>query len=135
MRKIVTPIPKFFPVCRIWVFLNIRLVSTLYPKFFPVNMIFLKEQSLGYNKICMGFNPRGCTGSTVSSPTVGAGKVKLDIISLFMPHVLPSDKEKLQLYKIIESKATVPVAYRARQCDTITVPQSTAFSWRLSVKT
>jgi len=27
------------------------------------------------------------------------------------------------------------VAFRARQCDTITVPESTTFSWRLSVKT
>jgi len=42
-----------------------------------------------------------------------AGKVTLSKISLFMPHVLPSDKEKLQLYKTIESKVTVPVAYRA----------------------
>jgi len=64
-----------------------------------------------------------------------AGKVNLHKISLFMPHVLPSDKEKLQLYKTIESKVTVPVAYCARQCDTITVAQSTTFSWRLSVKT
>src|ERR1700733_2780053 len=64
-----------------------------------------------------------------------AGKVALDKISWFMPHVIPSDMEKLQLYKTIESKASFPVAYRARQCDTITVPQSTSFSWRLSVKT
>jgi len=42
---------------------------------------------------------------------------------------------KLQLFKTIESKATVPATYRARQCDTIVVPQSTTFSWRLSVKT
>ena len=52
-----------------------------------------------------------------------------------MPHVIPSDMEKMQLYKTIESKASLAVAYRARQCDTITVPQSTTFSWRLSVKT
>ena len=38
----------------------------------------------------------------------------------------------MNLYKTIESKA---VAFRARQCDTITVPQSTTFSWRLGVKT
>ena len=43
--------------------------------------------------------------------------------------------KRWQLYKTIESKASIPVAYRARQCDTITVPQSTTFSWRLSVKT
>lgn len=63
------------------------------------------------------------------------GKVNIDKISWFMPHVIPSDMERMQLYKTIESKATLPVAYRARHCDTITVPQSTTFSWRLSVKT
>ena len=64
-----------------------------------------------------------------------AGKVDISKISWFMPHVDPSLLEKLQLAKTIESKASIPVAYRARQCDTITVPQSTTFSWRLSVKT
>ena len=64
-----------------------------------------------------------------------AGKVDVSKISWFMPHVTPSDMERMQLYKTIESKASLPVAYRARQCDTITVPQSTTFSWRLSVKT
>src|SRR6218665_4108787 len=43
--------------------------------------------------------------------------------------------EKMQLYKTIESKSSLSVAYRTRQCDIITVPQSTTFSWRLSVKT
>ena len=56
-----------------------------------------------------------------------AGKVTLDKVSWFMPHVLPADAEKLQLYKTIESKASLPVAYRMRQCDSITVPQSTSF--------
>src|SRR6218665_2013266 len=52
-----------------------------------------------------------------------------------MPHVIPSDMEKMQLYKTIESKFPFSVPYRPRQCDTITVPKSTTFSWRLSVKT
>lgn len=65
----------------------------------------------------------------------GSGKVNIDKISWFMPHIIPADMERMQLYKTIESKATLPVAFRARQCDTITVPQSTTFSWRLSVKT
>ena len=64
----------------------------------------------------------------------GAGKVILDKVSWFMPHVLPADAEKFQLYKTIESKSSLPVAYRMRQCDSITVPQSTSFTWRLSVK-
>lgn len=66
---------------------------------------------------------------------VAAAKVNLDKISWFMPHIIPSDLERMQLYKTIESKSTLPVAFRARQCDTITVPQSNAFSWRLSVRT
>lgn len=64
-----------------------------------------------------------------------AGKVDISKISWFMPHIIPADMEKLNLYKTIEAKATLPIAFRARQCDTITVPQSTTFSWRLSVKT
>lgn len=57
-----------------------------------------------------------------------AGKVSLDKISWFVPHVLPADAEKFPLYKNIESKVSLPVAYRTRQCDTITVPEATVFS-------
>ena len=62
------------------------------------------------------------------------GKITLDKVSWFMPHVLPADAETFQLYKTIESKATLPVAYRMRQCDSISVPQTTNFTWRLTVK-
>ena len=65
----------------------------------------------------------------------GAGKVSLDKISWFMPHVIPADAEKFSIYKTIESKVKVPVAYRTRQCDMLSVPESTSFTWRLSVKT
>src|ERR1043165_2607277 len=73
-------------------------------------------------------------GNVAAAAAVDAGKVDLSKISWFMPHVTPSDMERMQLQKTIESKASLPVAYRARQCDTITVPQSTTFTWRLSVK-
>ncbi|XP_065665690.1 uncharacterized protein LOC136087112 [Hydra vulgaris] len=65
---------------------------------------------------------------------VASGKVNLNKISLFMPHVLPSDVEKFKLYKQIQSKVTLPVSFRQRQCDSISVPQANTFSWRLSVK-
>ena len=65
----------------------------------------------------------------------GAGKVSLDKISWFMPHVIPSDSENFSIYKTIESKVKLPVAYRTRQCDMLSVPESTSFIWRLSVKT
>ncbi|XP_065674049.1 uncharacterized protein LOC136090994 [Hydra vulgaris] len=63
------------------------------------------------------------------------GKVYLNKISLFIPHVIPSDVERIILYRSIELKVTLPVSFRARQCDTKTILQSTTFSWRLSVKT
>ena len=52
-----------------------------------------------------------------------------------MPHVSPADAEKFSIYKTIESKVMVLVAYRTRQCAMSSVPKSTSFTWRLSVKT
>ena len=67
--------------------------------------------------------------------TVVNGKVILSKISWFMPHVMPADKDKMELYKIIERKEKLPVGYRMIQCDSASIPQnSTSFSWRLSVK-
>ena len=50
-------------------------------------------------------------------------------------HVIPADAEKFSIYTNIESKVRVPVAYRTRQCDMLSVPESTSFTWLLSVKT
>lgn len=55
------------------------------------------------------------------------GEVDIRKILWFLPHVIPSDMDKMSMYKTVESKAVVPIAYRARQCDTITIPQSTTF--------
>ena len=63
-----------------------------------------------------------------------AGKITLSKISWFMPHVTPADKDKMELYKIIERKEKLPVGYRMIQCDTASIPRTTSFSWRLSVK-
>ena len=65
----------------------------------------------------------------------GAGKVSLGKISWFMPDVIQADAETFSIYKTIESKVKVPVANRTRQCDMLSVPESTSFTWRLSVKT
>ena len=65
---------------------------------------------------------------------ITAGKVILSIVSWFMPHVTPADKDKMELYKIIERKEKIPVGYRMIQCDSASIPQATSFSWRLSVK-
>ena len=52
-----------------------------------------------------------------------------------MPHVIPADAEKYSTYNTIESNVKVPVAYRTRQCDMLSVSESISFTWRLSVKT
>ena len=41
----------------------------------------------------------------------GAEKVSLDKISWFMIYVIAADAEKCSIYKTIESKVKVPVAY------------------------
>ena len=65
---------------------------------------------------------------------VDAGKIVLNKIAWFMPHVMPADKDKMELYKITERKEKVSVGYRMIQCTSISVPQNNSFSWRLSVK-
>ena len=51
-----------------------------------------------------------------------------------MPDVIPAHKDKIELYKIIERKETLSVGYRMIQSDNASIPQSTSFSWMLSVK-
>jgi hypothetical protein len=63
------------------------------------------------------------------------GRIVLGKISWMMPHIIPSIDARLALEKVIVEKTTIPLAFRAMQCDTISVPKSTNFSWRLTVKT
>ena len=53
---------------------------------------------------------------------VDEGKIVIDRIRWFMPHVIPSDAYRLQLDKIIEKKEKIPVGYRMLQCDSTQVP-------------
>ena len=62
------------------------------------------------------------------------GKVVLTKLSWYMPHVSPNLQEKLALYKTIEPKSSLPVGHQMIQCDSIPVPQTRNFTWRLSVK-
>ena len=73
--------------------------------------------------------------NAAAAGALAVGKVVLTKISWFMPHVTPADKDKMELYKIIERKEKIPVGYRMIQCDSALISQnSTNFSWRLSVK-
>jgi hypothetical protein len=80
----------------------------------------------------------------IAAPPVGSapavmpddGKVTLTKLTWLMPHIVPNDLEKIQLYKQIERKAQLPIAFRQRQMDKITIPQgTTSFSWRLLTTT
>ena len=64
------------------------------------------------------------------------GRVNLDKITWFMPHVTPADEDKMKLYKVIERKEKIPVGYRMIQCDSASIPPGniSSFSWRLAVK-
>ena len=59
------------------------------------------------------------------------GKITVDKISWYMPHVIPTDKDKMELYKIIERKETLPIGYRMITCSNASVPQTTSFTWDL----
>ncbi|XP_065662925.1 uncharacterized protein LOC136085538 [Hydra vulgaris] len=80
-----------------------------------------------YNKVIYGFKHtqtlvrKSDTGAIFRNALAAVGKVNLDKISLFMSHAIPSDLERVNLYKNIESKVTLPVTFRARQCNTTTV--------------
>ena len=102
-----------------------------------------------YDKIVYGLKhtltlTRNDDNNAIFKSSVQAGNPAVDIvvdgvvtitkISWFMPHVTPADQYKMELYKIIERKEKIPVGYRMLQCDSASVPESTSFSWRLSVK-
>ena len=94
-----------------------------------------------YRKILYGMQQRltltrtGDNDAIFRAVGVDAGKIRIDKIRWFMPHVIPSDAYRLQLDKIIEKKEKIPVGYRMLQCDTTQVPTNQKiFTWRLGVK-
>ena len=94
-----------------------------------------------YKKILYGMQQRLTLTRTSDNNAIfraaatDAGFIKLNKISWFMPHVIPSDAYRLQLDKVIEKKEKIPVGYRMLQCDSTQVPDgNTTFTWRLGVK-
>ena len=94
-----------------------------------------------YDKVVYGFKQtltltRNDNNDAIfRAAAIDADKIELSKIAWFMPHVTPADKDKMELYKIVERKEKLPVGYRMIQCDTASIPHNiTSFSWRLSVK-
>ena len=94
-----------------------------------------------YNKIIYGLKQTltltrdNDNNAIFRANAVDAGKVTLNKISWYMPKVIPADKEKMEIFKIIEKKEKLPVAYRMIQCATAQVTETPSFNWRLSAKT
>ena len=92
-----------------------------------------------YKKILYGMQQRltltrtGDDNAIFRANGVDVGKVDIERIRWFMPHVIPSDAYRLQLDKIIEKKEKIPVGYRMLQCDNTSIT-GTEFTWRLGVK-
>ena len=103
----------------------------------PLNHIFGFCED--YNKIIYGFKHvltlvrKSDNDAIFRLAAAGAGKINLTKISWYMPTIIPSDINKLNLYKTIENKSNFDVGFRIRQCDTISLTQSTNFSWKLAV--
>ena len=89
-----------------------------------------------YNKIIYGLKQTLNDNNAIfRADGADAGKVRLDRISWYMPKIIPADKEKMEIFKIIEKKEKLPVAYRMIQCATAQVTETPSFNWRLSAKT
>jgi hypothetical protein len=61
-------------------------------------------------------------------------EVRLNKVTWFVPHVIPSVAQKVILYKKIEGKLSIPIGFRSLQCDSRDVAGINDLSWRLSVK-
>ena len=60
----------------------------------------------------------------------GAGKVALSKLAWVIPIVQPNEVLKVNLYKSISAKNSIPVGFRRRQCETFTLPQARSTVWR-----
>ena len=93
-----------------------------------------------YEKVIYGFRHTLTLVRTSNSNAiyraagVDEGKTELTKIEWMMPRVQPSDVKKFTLYKSIESKSTLESAFRMRQCDMISLPATSSFTWRLGVR-
>ena len=94
-----------------------------------------------YNKAMYGFRHtlhfvrKSDNDAIFRANGVGAGKCVLTKLSWLMARVQPNDIRKVALYKQIAENNSFEAAFRQRQCDTFTVPQTTETSWRVGVRT
>ena len=61
------------------------------------------------------------------------GKVDITSISWHMPQIQLSPEYLAGMRSLIEQKVTIPISFRARSCEQITLTQTQNYTWRLSV--
>ena len=77
----------------------------------------------------------GSNNAIFKAAAADAGKIVMDSITWFMPRVEPNDGNKYQLYKTIESKSTLDVGFRMRQCTNVSLPAGVLnYTWRMGVR-
>ena len=95
-----------------------------------------------YDKVMYGFihtltlvRSAGSDDAIFKHADADLGKIIMDSITWFMPRVEPNDGNKYQLYKTIESKSTLDVGFRMRQCTNVTLPAAVLnYTWRMGVR-
>lgn len=73
------------------------------------------------------------TESLYRSGGVADGKVDITNVSWHMPQIQMTPEYLTGMRNLIEQKAVVPLAFRARTSEQTTLPQTQNFTWRLSV--
>ena len=73
------------------------------------------------------------TQALYKANAVNDGKVDITHISWEMPELGLSPEYLAAMRSLIESKVTIPLAFRARSSEQITVSQTRNFTWRMSV--
>ena len=63
------------------------------------------------------------------------GKINLTNITWRVPYITVETATKMELWKIIESKQIIPIAFPARSCESTIVPQTRSFSWKANGNT
>ena len=62
------------------------------------------------------------------------GKVKLDSLSWFLPHVKPSLEYENKLLKTVRDKTKYQIAYKKIQDQNTIITSGNSYDWKLSTK-
>ena len=95
---------------------------------------FAEYRKLVYGEKHILTMTRGSDTHAIHRVTAAAsGKIDITNISWHMPQIDMSPEYLAGMRSLIEQKVTIPMAFRARTSEQITLTQTQQFTWRLSV--